>query len=48
MLRDIDAGSPTEADHIVGDMISRAKKYGIETPLLQTAYTHLQVYENQQ
>ncbi len=46
MLRDMHAGNPTEADHILGDMISRAKKHGVDTPLLETAYTHLQVYEN--
>jgi len=46
MLRDMENGNPTEADHIVGDMIARAKKHGIETPLLETAYTRLQVYEN--
>jgi 2-dehydropantoate 2-reductase len=33
-----------EADHIVGDMIARAKKAGIATPNLRMAYAHLQVY----
>jgi 2-dehydropantoate 2-reductase len=33
-----------EADHIVGDMIARAKKDGIATPNLRLAYAHLQVY----
>ena len=47
MLRDLETGKPTEADHILGDMIERATRHGIETPFLQTAYTHLQVYENQ-
>ena len=47
MLRDLETGNPTEADHIFGDMIKRATRHGIETPLLKTAYTHLQVYENQ-
>lgn len=47
MLRDLESGNPTEADHILGDMIARAGRHGIEAPLLQTAYTHLQVYEGQ-
>jgi 2-dehydropantoate 2-reductase len=46
MLRDMQAGNPTEADHVLGDMIVRAKRHGIQTPLLETAYTHLQVYEH--
>ena len=33
-----------EADHVVGDMIARAKKAGIATPNLRMAYAHLQVY----
>lgn len=47
MLRDLENGNPTEADHVLGDMIARAMRHGIETPFLKTAYTHLQVYENQ-
>lgn len=45
MLRDVEAGNRTEADHILGDMLKRAKKHGIETPLLRIAYSHLQAYE---
>ena len=33
-----------EADHVVGDMIARARKAGIATPNLRLAYAHLQVY----
>jgi 2-dehydropantoate 2-reductase len=44
MLHDLEKGSMVEADHIVGDMIARAKKAGIATPLLRVAYAHLQVY----
>ena len=47
MLRDLEAGKQTEADHILGDMIVRAERHGVGTPLLETAYTHLQVYELQ-
>ena len=46
MLRDLETGNPTEADHILGDMISRANRHGIKTPYLQTAYAHLRIYEN--
>jgi 2-dehydropantoate 2-reductase len=46
MARDMAAGNPTEADHILGDMIRRAKIHGIETPLLSIAYARLLVYEN--
>ena len=45
MLHDIEAGNPIEADHIVGDMIRRARGHGIATPLLEVALTRLQVYE---
>lgn len=48
MWRDIQARGPTEADHILGDMLARAKQHGIATPLLSIAYARLQVYENQQ
>ncbi|MFO1159914.1 MAG: ketopantoate reductase family protein [Reyranellaceae bacterium] len=44
MLHDLENGSMVEADHVVGDMIARAKKAGIATPNLRLAYAHLQVY----
>ncbi|MDP1750709.1 MAG: 2-dehydropantoate 2-reductase [Reyranella sp.] len=44
MLHDLEKGAMVEADHIVGDMIARAKKVGIATPNLRMAYAHLQVY----
>ena len=44
MLHDLLAGGMVEADHIVGDMIARAKRAGIATPNLRLAYAHLQVY----
>lgn len=45
MLRDIERGGPTEADHIVGDMLRRARAAGLDARLLAAAYAHLQVYE---
>jgi 2-dehydropantoate 2-reductase len=44
MLHDLEKGAVVEADHIVGDMIARAKKAGIATPNLRLAYANLQVY----
>jgi 2-dehydropantoate 2-reductase len=45
MLRDLERGGPTEGDHIVGDMLRRARAAGPDARLLAAAYTHLQVYE---
>ena len=47
MFRDVTAGLPTEADHIVGDLIVRAEAAVIEVPRLRVAYTHLKTYEAQ-
>ncbi|CAN5649873.1 2-dehydropantoate 2-reductase [soil metagenome] len=45
MYRDMMAGGPVEADHILGDLIDRGRVHGIETPLLQAAYVNLSVYQ---
>ena len=45
MLRDIERGSATEAEHTLGDMVSRAGSYGLASPCLRLAYSHLQAYE---
>jgi 2-dehydropantoate 2-reductase len=45
MRRDMEQGHPTEADHVVGDMLRRAQAAAIASPLLKSAYCHLQVYE---
>jgi 2-dehydropantoate 2-reductase len=45
MLRDLTSGQRIEADHIVGDMLRRARDAGIEAPMLEVAFAHLQVYE---
>jgi 2-dehydropantoate 2-reductase len=47
MLRDMRSEGRVEADHIVGDMLRRAKAFNIPSPLLQTAYTRLKCYELQ-
>ncbi|MBV9784660.1 MAG: 2-dehydropantoate 2-reductase [Acidisphaera sp.] len=46
MYRDLVQGSAIEADQIVGDMLARARRASVSTPLLATAYTHLAVYQN--
>ncbi|MBR0812809.1 2-dehydropantoate 2-reductase [Bradyrhizobium diazoefficiens] len=45
MLRDIERGSVTESEHILGDMANRARALGIETPLLDLARAHVAAYE---
>lgn len=44
MMRNIEAGAETEADHIHGDFIARAEDLGVATPLLRIAYCHLRTY----
>ena len=44
-LRDIEAGHRTEAAHIVGDMLRRARAGSVECAVLGTAWAHLQTYE---
>lgn len=45
MLRDLEGGGNVEADHIVGWMLERARKHGIDDTILSLAYTHLKAYE---
>lgn len=45
MLRDMQAGKRTEAEHVIGDLIRRAEAHGIETPLLEVAWVNLQNHE---
>jgi 2-dehydropantoate 2-reductase len=47
MFRDIKAGAPVEADHVIGDLIARADSAKVPVPKLRTAYTHLKAYEKQ-
>jgi 2-dehydropantoate 2-reductase len=46
MRRDMEQGRATEADHVVGDMLRRARAAGIESELLKAAYCSLQAYEH--
>ncbi len=45
MLRDMEAGNRVEADHVVGWMLERARRHGVDDGLLSSAYTHLKTYE---
>ena len=45
MLRDIEAGRRTEGSHILGDMLARARKHQLATPVLAVAAAHVEAYE---
>jgi len=47
MFRDVKAGLPVEADHVIGDLIARAEDAKVPVPKLRIAYTHLKAYEKQ-
>jgi len=47
MFRDIKAGAPVEADHVIGDLVGRGDAGKVPVPRLRTAYTHLKAYEKQ-
>jgi 2-dehydropantoate 2-reductase len=44
MLRDIEKGGPIENEHIVGDMLARARGHGLKFAMLRVANCHLQTY----
>jgi len=46
MYRDLERGDLIEADQIIGDLLARARKANIATPLLAIAYTQLSIYQN--
>ena len=45
MYRDLQNGLPVEADHILGDLVARAKTFGVAAKLLQAAYIQLAIYQ---
>jgi 2-dehydropantoate 2-reductase len=47
MFRDLKAGAPVEADHVIGDLIMRGDAAKVPVRRLRIAYTHLKAYENQ-
>ena len=48
MLRDVERGGPTEAAHVVGDMLARSREAGLVAPMLRVAWCHLQAHEARQ
>ncbi|WP_030770732.1 2-dehydropantoate 2-reductase [Streptomyces sp. NRRL F-2664] len=46
LYRDLVAGVPTEADHVLTDLTVRARALGVATPLLDLAALHLRVHEH--
>ena len=46
MRQDLEAGRRTEAAAIVGDMLRRARSFGVDAPMLRAAWCHLQIHEN--
>ncbi len=46
MYRDMQNGLPVEVEHILGDLTSRARRLGLDTPLLDAATVQLRVYQN--
>jgi 2-dehydropantoate 2-reductase len=45
MLRDIERRGRTEADHILGFMLSKAREAGLDHKTLLLAYTHVKAFE---
>ncbi|MGB0626466.1 MAG: ketopantoate reductase family protein [Alphaproteobacteria bacterium] len=45
MLRDIEAGNPTEGEHILGMLLESARAAGIDDPLLAAAYAAVKAHE---
>jgi len=45
MLRDIERGSPTEAEQILGDLLRRQVSQSTRTSLLHVAHAHVKAYE---
>ncbi len=45
MLRDLEAGRPVECRQILGDLLERAEKHRLSTPVLAVAHAHVRSYE---
>ena len=46
MLRDLERGARTEADHVLGDLLDRQSELAVDSSsLLRIAYLHLKTYE---
>ncbi len=42
LLRDIEAGNPIEADHLIGDFYRRGRTFGLPMPLFRLAWVHME------
>jgi 2-dehydropantoate 2-reductase len=47
MFRDVKAGAPVEADHVIGNLIARGDAAKVPVAKLRIAFTHLKAYEKQ-
>jgi len=47
MQRDMEKGNMVEVDHLQGYLLTLAKQYQIDAPLLKAVYHHLKLYEQQ-
>jgi 2-dehydropantoate 2-reductase len=45
ILIDMEGGRPTEGEHTIGDLVERAARGGVSTPILSAALCNLQAYE---
>ncbi len=45
MLRDVESGHRSEVEHVLGDMLSRARTLQVDAPLLGAACMHLRIHE---
>lgn len=46
LYRDATQGTPTEAEHVFGDLVDRAARHSVPTPLLDLVTLHLRVHEH--
>ena len=44
MYRDLQAGQALEAEHILGDLLARARAFSVAAPLLTAAFANLSIY----
>lgn len=45
MFRDLQRGAPTEHEHVIGNMLARARALGVAAPLLRVSLAHIQAYD---
>ena len=46
LLAEIENSRPTEGEHVVGDLVNRADRLGLDTPMLRASLCCLQIYES--